>query len=65
MDWLYECVALQVGVLHGMTHVEFHDGYARFMNDSDKLVELFVEYVWDLIFKMGYVVQTDKLEKVS
>ncbi|XP_046431233.1 uncharacterized protein LOC124184981 [Neodiprion fabricii] len=62
----FVCIlAVSIGVLHGMSHVEFYEYYSRFLDDIDRLCELSVDYISYVITRLLSSKKTDKLQMVN
>ncbi|XP_046749345.1 uncharacterized protein LOC124413061 [Diprion similis] len=63
---VFACIlAISIGVLHGMTHVEFHEYYSQLLNDVDKLCELSADYISEVIRRLFISKKTDKLKMIN
>ncbi|XP_046488779.1 uncharacterized protein [Neodiprion pinetum] len=62
----FVCIlAVSIGVLHGMSHVEFYEYYSQFLDDIDRLCELSVDYISYVITRLLSSKKTDKLQMVN
>ncbi|XP_015511147.1 uncharacterized protein LOC107217941 [Neodiprion lecontei] len=62
----FVCIlAVSIGVLHGMSHVEFYEYYSKFLDDIDRLCELSVDYISYVITRLLSSKKTDKLQMVN